>query len=98
MGGIRAFAVHPILETSVSANVTDIHADQVLDCRKLKCPLPVLKTRKAIEAMASGQVLKMLADIPGSVKCLPIWSAKSGNPIIRMEQEGPVYIYYIQCK
>lgn len=82
----------------MNAIVSDIHADQVLDCRKLKCPLPVLKTHKAIETMSSGQVLKMLADIPGSVKCLPVWSAKSGNPIIKMEQEGAVYVYYIRCK
>ena len=62
----------------------------------VKCPLPVLKTRKAMETMAPGQVLKLRSDMEGGVKCLPVWSDKSGHPIVKTEREGPVYVYYLR--
>ena len=75
--------------------MTEIHADEELDCRGLKCPLPVLKTRKAMDAMAPGQVLRLRSDIEGGVKCLPVWSDKSGHPIVKTEREGAVHVYFL---
>jgi len=45
-----------------------MNADQELDARGLSCPLPILKTKKSLSTMAAGQVLKVIATDPGSVK------------------------------
>ena len=45
--------------------MTEAAFDTLLDCQGLNCPLPILKTKKAVDALSSGQVLKMLATDPG---------------------------------
>ena len=72
--------------------------DRELDCRKMNCPLPVIKTKAVIDTMASGEVLKLITDITLTGKCLPAWSSRTGNPILQTEQIGAERIYYIRCK
>ena len=47
--------------------MTDYQDDQYLDCKGLNCPLPILKTKKALDGINSGEILKMVATDPGSV-------------------------------
>ena len=56
--------------------------DKELDARGLNCPLPILRTKKALTDMLSGQVLKVLATDPGSVKDFVAFSRQNGNPLL----------------
>jgi tRNA 2-thiouridine synthesizing protein A len=60
--------------------------DKELDARGLNCPLPILRTKKALTDMLSGQVLKVLATDPGSVKDFAAFSKQTGNPLLSSEQ------------
>jgi tRNA 2-thiouridine synthesizing protein A len=71
-------------------------AYQVLDCSGLACPMPILKTRKAVDAMQQGQVLKMIATDRGSVSDIAAWTRKTGNQLLESEQENGKFIFYIK--
>jgi len=73
-----------------------VAADQTLDCSGLACPMPILKTKKAVDALAQGQVLKMISTDPGSVSDMEAWTRKTGHQLIESEQEGGKYIFYIK--
>ncbi|MCL4562113.1 MAG: sulfurtransferase TusA family protein [Chloroflexi bacterium] len=70
--------------------------DQVLDCSGLACPMPILKTKKAIDSLQIGQILKMTATDPGSKSDIDAWTKKTGHELISYEQAGARYIFYIK--
>ena len=72
--------------------------ETLLDCQGLNCPLPILKTKKAIDTLSSGQVLKMLATDPGSVNDVQSWSKRTKNPLLEHSEGGGVYTFLIQKK
>jgi len=72
--------------------------DQELDCSNLSCPMPILKTKKAIDAMQTGQVLKMTATDPGSLPDIEAWTSKTGNELVSHEQDGAKFIFFIKKK
>ncbi len=74
----------------------DIKADKVLDCKGLSCPMPVLKTKKAIEELKSGQILEMIATDPGSKNDMEAWANRTGNPIVGTKEEGGAYVFFIK--
>jgi len=69
-----------------------------LDCRGMNCPLPILKTKKAIDGLKSGEVLKMTATDPGSINDMDAWAKRTGNEIIEREQKGNEFVYYVKRK
>lgn len=71
-------------------------ADQVLDAKGLNCPLPILKTKKMIKSMTTGQVLEVLATDPGSVADMSAFARQTGNTILSQSNEGDVYKFEIQ--
>jgi tRNA 2-thiouridine synthesizing protein A len=71
-------------------------SDQTLDNSGLQCPMPILKTKKAIDAMQVGQVLKMIATDPGSVSDMNAWAKKTGHELLGHEQEGDKFIFYVK--
>jgi len=73
-----------------------VAADQVLDCSGLACPMPILKTKKAVDALQVGQVLKMIATDPGSVSDMDAWTKKTGQELVECEQSGGAYTFYIR--
>jgi len=73
-----------------------ITPDQVLDCSGMSCPMPILKTKKAIDALQIGQVLKMIATDPGSSADMDAWTQKTGHELVATEQEGKQFIFYIK--
>ena len=73
-----------------------VAANQVLDCSGLACPMPILKTRKAVDALAEGQVLKLIATDPGSVSDIDAWTRKTGHLLLASERENGRYIFYIK--
>ncbi len=78
--------------------MNDVSFDQELDCRGLSCPLPVLKTKKTMDKMSTGDVLKMLSTDPGSQNDVAAWTKRTGNKIISLESKGKDFIYYIKKK
>jgi tRNA 2-thiouridine synthesizing protein A len=73
-----------------------VNADQVLDCSGLACPMPILKTKKAIDGLAVGQILKMIATDPGSTSDMNAWTQKTGHELVASEQEGGKFIFYVK--
>ena len=73
-----------------------VKADKELDARGLNCPLPVLKTKKAMEELQAGQVLKMMATDPGSVNDMDSWAKRTGNEIIEREESNGEFSFYIK--
>jgi len=78
--------------------MSDIKADEVLDCRGDVCPMPILKTKKAMDKLASGQILKMQSTDPGSSKDLLSWCERTGNELLKQEQADGCFIYYVKKK
>lgn len=73
-----------------------VNADQVLDCSGLACPMPIIKTRKAIDGLQVGQVLQMIATDPGSVSDMEAWTKKTGHELVESGQDGDKFIFYIK--
>ncbi|WP_022665023.1 sulfurtransferase TusA family protein [Desulfospira joergensenii] len=78
--------------------LNEITADLQLDTRGLACPMPLLKTKKTLKGMDSGQVLEILGDDPGSKNDIPGWSGKGGNEFLGMEDSAEGYTRYFVKK
>jgi tRNA 2-thiouridine synthesizing protein A len=74
----------------------DIKFDQVLDAKGLSCPLPILKTKKAVESLSKGQVLKVESTDPGSKNDMAAWAKRTGNEIVKMEEGAGMFTFYIK--
>ena len=72
--------------------------DKELDARGLNCPLPILRAKKALTDMASGQVLKILATEPGSVKDFQAFSKQTGNTLLSSETADTDFIFFMKKK
>ena len=70
--------------------------DQRLDCKGLNCPLPVIKTKKAIETMAVGQVLEMVATDKGSQADMVAWSKSTGHELLDTREEPGFFFFYVR--
>jgi TusA-related sulfurtransferase len=70
--------------------------DMVLDCKGLSCPLPVLKTKKAIESLAVGQILKMESTDAGSKNDMVAWAKRTGHELLEMQENGGVFTFFIK--
>jgi tRNA 2-thiouridine synthesizing protein A len=73
----------------------DFDAD--LDAKGLLCPLPVLKARKRLQALASGQILRVEADDPAAMIDMPHFCTEAGHTMVLTEDQGSAQVYYI-CK
>lgn len=73
-----------------------ISSNQELDCSGLACPMPIIKTRKAIDGMQVGQVLKMIATDPGSTADMEAWTKKTGHELVSAEEAGGKFFFYIK--
>lgn len=70
--------------------------DKELDARGLNCPLPILRTKKALTDMTSGQVLKVMATDPGSVKDFAAFSKQTGNPLLSSEAVDKEFVFFMK--
>ncbi|MFD2741093.1 sulfurtransferase TusA family protein [Sulfitobacter aestuarii] len=67
-----------------------------LDATGLLCPLPVLKARKRLQALAKGDVLKLRSDDPAAVIDVPHFCAEAGHALLSSESEGAVLLFAIR--
>ncbi|MBI2333017.1 MAG: sulfurtransferase TusA family protein [Chloroflexi bacterium] len=65
-----------------------IKEDQVLDCTGLLCPMPIVKTTKAIKELEAGQILKMISTDAGSPPDIAAWSRQTGNELLLSTEDG----------
>lgn len=71
---------------------------RVLDVCGLNCPMPLLKAKKALNEMAPGALLKVLATDPGSVRDFEVFSKQSGNELLVSERDDDRYVYVLRKK
>ena len=72
--------------------------DKELDARGLNCPLPILRAKKALGELASGQVLRIVATDPGSVKDFEAFTKQTGNELLSSSDSGKEYSFLIRKK
>ncbi len=75
-----------------------MEADKILDCKGLNCPMPIVKTKKAIEQMESGQILKVEATDKGSKSDITAFAQRTGHELLETKEEGGVFIFYLKKK
>lgn len=72
--------------------------DQKLDARGLNCPLPILRTKKTLARMSSGQVLCVISTDPGSVKDFNAFAKQTGNEMLDSAQNDKEFEFYLKRK
>jgi TusA-related sulfurtransferase len=70
--------------------------DKEIDTRGLNCPLPILRAKKALTDMTSGQVLKVVATDPGSVRDFQAFARQTGNDLVGQEEGGGEFIHLLR--
>ncbi len=73
-----------------------MNAQKELDTRGLNCPLPILKAKKALADMTSGQVLKVLATDPGSMRDFQAFARQTGNELVEQAASDDEFIHYLR--
>ena len=73
-----------------------MHADKELDTRGLNCPLPILKAKKALADMASGDLLKIISTDPGSMRDFQAFSRQTGNELVDQEISGSDFVHLLR--
>ncbi|HYP68505.1 MAG TPA: sulfurtransferase TusA family protein [Thiobacillaceae bacterium] len=72
--------------------------DKELDARGLNCPLPILRTKKALAELSAGNILKVIATDPGSVKDMTAFAKQTGNELISSAEAGGEYTFFMKKK
>ena len=78
---------------------TDLPIAREIDTRGLNCPLPILKAKKALNDMASGELLKVVATDPGSLRDFQAFARQTGNELLgQNETPERVFEFYLRRK
>ena len=75
-----------------------MQVDKELDARGLNCPLPILRAKKALAEMHSGQVLKIVATDPGSVKDFEAFCKQTGHTLLNQSEAEKIYTFLMKHK
>jgi tRNA 2-thiouridine synthesizing protein A len=70
--------------------------DRELDTRGLNCPLPILKAKKSLNEMTSGQLLKVVSTDPGSIRDFQAFARQTGNELVGQETVGSDFIHVLK--
>ena len=74
----------------------DIQVDKEVDARGLNCPLPILKAKKALATMQSGQLLKVIATDTGSIRDFQAFAKQTGNELVEQQTVGDEFIHVLR--
>lgn len=69
-----------------------------LDARGLNCPLPILKTKKALADMATGDILRVIATDPGAVRDFQAFAKQTGNELLGHAEENREFVFFMKRK
>ncbi len=73
-----------------------MNIDKEIDTRGLNCPLPILRAKKALTDMQSGQLLKVVATDPGSVRDFQAFARQTGNELVDQQQQGEEIVHVLR--
>ena len=73
-----------------------MQAQRELDTRGLNCPLPILKAKKALAEMSSGDVLKVVATDPGSMRDFQAFARQTGNELVDQSSDDKEFVHYLR--
>ena len=73
-----------------------MNIDKEIDTRGLNCPLPILKAKKALADMASGEVLKVVATDPGSMRDFQAFARQTGNELLEQSTANDEFTHYLR--
>jgi tRNA 2-thiouridine synthesizing protein A len=73
-----------------------MQVQQELDTRGMNCPLPILKAKKALAGMASGDVLKVVATDPGSVRDFQAFARQTGNELLEQTSANDEFVHFLR--
>jgi len=73
-----------------------MNAQKELDTRGLNCPLPILKAKKALADMRSGEVLKVVATDPGSMRDFQAFARQTGNELVEQESSNDEFVHFLR--
>jgi tRNA 2-thiouridine synthesizing protein A len=82
-------------ETSLQME-QDMDFNKEFDASGLACPLPIVKTKKALQDMASGQVLRVISTDPGSVCDMAAFAEQTGNDLLEQGSENSKFVFYLK--
>ena len=71
-------------------------AQKEIDTRGLNCPLPILKAKKALADLQSGEVLRVLSTDPGSVRDFQAFARQTGNELVEQSTVGEDFVHYLR--
>jgi tRNA 2-thiouridine synthesizing protein A len=72
--------------------------DREVDARGLNCPLPILRTKKALNDMTSGQVLRVVATDPSAVRDFEAFAKQTGNQLVQQAQQDGAFVFLLRRK
>jgi len=75
-----------------------MEADKTIDCKGLSCPMPVVKTKKALSEMKPGEVLRMEATDKGSKPDITAFANRTGNELLEVKEEGSTFVFFLKKK
>jgi tRNA 2-thiouridine synthesizing protein A len=77
-------------------HTAEIGADRTLNCRGMRCPLPVIYTRKTLALMPPGELLTVIATDPGSISDFAEFSRRGGMELVAHREDGGEYIFLVR--
>ncbi|OGQ94576.1 MAG: response regulator SirA [Deltaproteobacteria bacterium RIFOXYD12_FULL_57_12] len=78
--------------------MSDIKADEIIDLKGLNCPMPMLKTKKALQNTTAGKILQVEITDAGSKSDMPALLKRSGDELLEVKEAGGVYTFLIKKK
>ncbi|MBY8996656.1 MAG: sulfurtransferase TusA family protein [Candidatus Thorarchaeota archaeon] len=76
--------------------MTEHQVAKEFDASGLRCPMPILTTKKAIQEINIGEILKVITTDVGTKEDFPAWSSRTGNEILELVEEGDKLVWYIK--
>jgi TusA-related sulfurtransferase len=73
-----------------------MQATKELDARGLNCPLPILKAKKALAELTSGETLKVFATDPGSVRDFQAFAKQTGNELLEQSEDNAIFVHVLK--
>ena len=73
-----------------------MHVHKEIDTRGLNCPLPILKAKKALAEMQTGEILKIVATDPSSTRDFQAFARQTGNELLEQSQDEADYIHFLR--
>jgi tRNA 2-thiouridine synthesizing protein A len=81
---------------SFAHEVQSMQAHKEIDTRGMNCPLPILKAKKALAEMQTGEILKVVATDPSSTRDFQAFARQTGNELLEQSQDGTEYTHFMR--